>query len=44
MEVIIEFLKNGIAIMFYGILFIFGVFTIYSIFKGIVKKMFTEDD
>ena len=48
MEAIIEFLKNGIAIIFYGILFIFGVFTLYGIFKGIVRKilkmMFTNED
>lgn len=48
MEATIEFLKNGLAIMFYGILFIFGIFTLYSMFKGIVRailrKMFTEDD
>lgn len=48
MEATIEFLKNGIAIMFYGILFIFGVFTLYAMFKGIVRKifkmMFTEED
>ena len=48
MEAIIDFLKNGIAIIFYGILFIFGIFTLYAMFKGIVRailrKMFTEDD
>ncbi len=48
MDAIIEFLKNGIALIFYGIIFIFGVFTLYGIFKGIVRKilkmMFTEDD
>lgn len=48
MEAIIEFLKNGIAIIFYGIIFIFGVFTLYAMFKGIVraifKMMFTEED
>jgi hypothetical protein len=48
MEAIIEFFKNGIAVMFYGIIFIFGVFTLYSMFKGIVRKilkmMFTEED
>lgn len=48
MDAIIEFFKNGIALIFYGIIFIFGVFTLYSMFKGIVKKifkmMFTEDD
>nr|DAV51863.1 MAG TPA: hypothetical protein [Caudoviricetes sp.] len=48
MEAIIEFFKNGIAVIFYGIIFIFGVFTLYAMFKGIVKKifnkMFTEDE
>lgn len=42
METIINFLKNGIAIIFYGILFIFGVFTLYGIFKGIVKGIFKK--
>lgn len=44
MEAIIEFLKNGVIMMFYGVLFIFGVFTLYGILKGIVRKIFTEDD
>lgn len=48
MEAIINFLKNGVAITFYGILLIFGVFTLYGIFKGMVramfKKIFTEED
>ena len=48
MEAIINFFKNGEAITFYGVLLIFGVFTLYSMFKGIVraifKKMFTEED
>lgn len=48
METIINFLKNGVSIIFYGILLIFGVFTLYSMFKGIViaifKKIFTEED
>ena len=48
MEAIIEFFKNGIAVIVYGIIFIFGVFTLYGIFKGIVRKifkmMFTEED
>lgn len=47
MEAIIDFLKNGVVMMFYGVLFIFGVFTLYSMFKGIVraifKKIFTEE-
>ena len=48
MEAIIEFLKNGIAIIFYGTIFIFGIFTLYGILKGIVRKifkmMFTKED
>lgn len=48
MESIINFLKNGVAITFYGVLLIFGVFTLYGMFKGIVraifKKIFTEED
>ena len=48
MEARIEFLKNGISVIFYGIIFIFGVFTLYGIFKGIVRKifkmMFTEEE
>lgn len=48
MEAIIDFFKNGVVMMFYGVLFIFGVFTLYSMFKGIVRKvfkmMFTEED
>ena len=37
MEAIINFLKNGIAITFYGVLFIFGAITLYGIVRGIVK-------
>ena len=48
MEALIEFLKNGVVMMFYGVLFIFGIFTLYGMFKGIVRailrKMFTEED
>lgn len=44
MEAIIDFLKNGIAIIFYGILFIFGVFTLYGVLKGAVKKIFKRGD
>lgn len=48
MEVIIEFLKNGVVITFYAVLLIFGIFTLYGMLKGIVrvilKKMFTEDE
>lgn len=42
MEAIIDFFKNGIAIIFYGILFIFGVFTLYAMFKGIVRAIFKK--
>lgn len=38
MEAIIDFLKNGIAITFYGVLFIFGVITLYGIVKGILRR------
>lgn len=48
METIINFLKNGIAITFYGVLFIFGVITLYGIVrgivKGIIKKIFKGRD
>lgn len=48
MEAIIDFLKNGVAITFYGVLLIFGVFTLYGILKGVVramfKKIFREED
>ena len=48
MDAIIEFFKNGIALIFYGIIFIFGVFTLYGVLKGIVRKilkmMFTEEN
>lgn len=42
MEAIIDFFKNGIAIIFYGILFIFGVFTLYGMIKGVVRVMFKK--
>lgn len=48
MEAIIDFLKNGIAITFYGVLLIFGIFTLYGILKGVVraiiKKIFRWED
>ena len=44
MEAIINFLKNGIAITFYGVILIFGVFTLYGIVKGIIKKIFKGRD
>lgn len=42
MEAVINFLKNGVAIIFYGILLIFGVFTLYGMFKGIVRAIFKK--
>lgn len=42
MEAIINFLKNGIAITFYGVLLIFGIFTLYGMLKGIVRAMFKK--
>lgn len=48
MEAIIDFLKNGVAITFYAVLLIFGIFTLYGMLKGMVraifKKIFTEED
>lgn len=44
MEAIINFLKNGVAITFYGVLLIFGVFTLYGVLKGVVKKVFKRED
>ena len=44
METIINFLKNGVAITFYAVLLIFGVFTLYGVLKGVVKKIFKERD
>lgn len=48
MEAIINFLKNGVAITFYGVLFIFGAITLYGIIRGIVRgivrKIFREED
>lgn len=42
MEAIIDFLKNGVAITFYAVLLIFGIFTLYGMLKGIVRVMFKE--
>lgn len=42
MEAIIDFLKDGVAITFYGVLLIFGVFTLYGMFKGVVRVMFKK--
>lgn len=42
MDAIIEFFKNGIALTFYGVLLIFGIFTLYGMLKGIVRVMFKK--
>lgn len=42
MEAIINFFKNGVAITFYAVLLIFGVFTLYGILKGMVRAMFKK--
>lgn len=42
MEAIIDFLKSGVAITFYGALLIFGVFTLYGMLKGVVIAMFKK--
>lgn len=42
MEAIIEFLKNGVTITFYGILFIFGGLILYGTLKGLVKGIFKK--
>ena len=44
MEAIINFLKNGVAITFYAVLLIFGAITLYGIVRGIVRKIFREED
>lgn len=42
MEAIINFLKNGLAITFYGVLLIFGVLILYGTLKGVVRVMFKK--
>lgn len=42
MEAIIDFLKNGVVIIFYGILLSFGIVTLYRMLKGIVRVMFKK--
>ena len=44
MEAIIDFLKTGVAITFYGVLLLFGIFTLYGVLKGVVKKIFKGED
>nr|DAS61251.1 MAG TPA: hypothetical protein [Caudoviricetes sp.] len=40
MEAIINFLKNGVAIAFYGILMIIGISLLYGMIKEVFKKLF----
>ena len=42
MEAIIDFLKNGVAIIFYGVLFIFGCLILYGMLKGVVRAIFKK--
>ena len=42
MEAIIDFLKKGVVITFYGVLLIFGVITLYGIVRGIIKGIFKK--
>lgn len=42
MEAIIDFLKNGVVMIFYGILLSFGIVTLYGMLKGIVRVMFKK--
>ena len=42
MEVIIDFLKNGIAIIFYAVVFIIGGLILYGTLKGVVKGIFKK--
>ena len=40
METTINFLKNGVAIAFYGILMIIGISLLYGMIKEVFKKLF----
>lgn len=42
MEAIINFLKNGIAIIFYAVVFIIGGLILYGTLKGVVKGIFKK--
>lgn len=42
MEAIIDFLKNGVVIIFYGILLSFGVFTLHGILRGALESIFRK--
>ena len=44
MEAIINFLKNGVAITFYGVLLIFGIFTLYGTIKTVIKGIFKRGE
>ena len=48
METIIDFLKNGIARIFYAVVFIIGGLILYGtlkgLVKGIIKKIFKGRD
>lgn len=42
METTINFLKNGVAITFYGILMIVGISLLYGMIKEVFKKLFNR--
>lgn len=42
MEAIIEFLKNGIAVIFYAVVFIIGGLILYGTLKGLIKGIFNK--
>lgn len=42
METIIDFLKNGVAITFYAVLLIFGVFILHGILRGALESIFRK--
>ena len=42
MEAIIDFLKNGIAIIFYAVIFIIGGLILCGTLKGVVKGIFKK--
>ena len=42
MEAIINFLKDGIAITFYAVVFIIGGLILYGTLKGLIKGIFKK--
>lgn len=42
MEAIIDFFKNGIAIIFYAVLFIIGGLILHGILRGMLESIFKK--